>query len=320
VTAIGQGSGGSSVGKRRALQSLSTPEHVFAILAVDHMSALSSVIRSDDPRSVTDQDLVACKVQLVESFADLASGVLIDPVVGLEPMIAGNALPGDTGLMVGLEDGDYASLEAEPRLYQGWDVARAARSGATAIKCSFLYDPFAASDAAHVFVADLVAACDEAGLPLFAEPLMPPALHGDRRSVVVETARRIGTLGVDVLKLEFPLGTASEVGEWRDACLEVTEAGRRPWTLLSGGEDYGTYAEQVRVACAAGASGFVAGRSIWGDLVEGGMPFRPETRHEARERFRRLAEIAATEGTPWTSTFETRGRVVAEATPTGSER
>lgn len=296
-----------AVSKRRALQSLSTPGHMFAILAVDHIGALSRVIRSQAPESVVPKELVEYKVRLVESLADLASGILIDPVLGLEPMIRDDALPGDTGLMVGLEDGDYASLDDKPRLFKGWNVERAARAGATAIKCSFFYDPFSDSEAAHAFVSELVDGCDRFGLPLFAEPLAPDADQADRRSVVVETAKRIGALGVDILKLEFPLVGSSDEHEWRDACLEVTEASPRPWTLLSGGENYETYAGQLRVACGAGASGFVAGRSVWNDLVEGGLPFQREVEQDARRRFKRLAEIARDSGTPWTDWFEQGG-------------
>lgn len=295
------------VGKRRALQSLSTPAQLFAIVAVDHISALASVIRPRDPDTVSSEEVVKFKVRLVESFADLASGVLIDPVLGLGPMIAANALPGDTGLMLGLEDGDYASLDHKPRLFDGWDVARAARSGATAIKCSFLYNPFAESEDAHAFVSDLVAGCIESGLPLFAEPLAPEALDSNRRVVVVETARRIGALGADVLKLEFPLVGSTDEAEWRDACLEVTESSPRPWTLLSGGADYETYAKQLQVACESGASGFVAGRSVWNDLVERGLPFDPELQREARQRFQRLADVTSSAGMPWTKWFRTDG-------------
>jgi len=327
VTVVAEGTEGRAdlelmVGKRRALQSLSTSDYLFAILAVDHVRALASVIHGGDPAMVTPEVLATFKVHLVESFADLASGVLIDPVLGLEPMIRSNAMPGDTGLMIGVEDGDYASLDDKPRMFEGWDVARAARSGATAIKCSFLYDPFGESGAADGFVEELVAACRESGLPLFAEPLAPESLHTDRRSVVVETARRIGALGVDVLKLQFPLVGSPDNGEWRDACREVTEASPRPWTLLSGGADYETFARQLQVACDAGASGYVAGRSVWNDLVERGLPFDSNLLSEARQRFQQLADIASDVGTPWTKWFESAStrRTVEHPRPGNEEK
>ncbi len=293
-----------SLGKRRALQAMSTPEHVFAILAIDHISALSSVARPDDPASMTPEELVSIKVQLVESMAQDSSGVLIDPILGLGPLILDDVVPGDIGLLVGLEDGDYASLTDAPRLFEGWDVGRAARSGATAVKCSFLYDPFSPSEVAYQFVSDLVASCELHGLPLFAEPLAPHPSSTDRRSVVVESARTIGALGVDVLKLEFP-GDSSNEPDWREACLEVTAASTRPWTLLSAGADFEAYARQLAVACEAGASGFVAGRAVWKDLVVGGFANNQAQLREAKRRLRHLVEIATAHGAPWSAWFET---------------
>lgn len=292
------------LGKRRALQALSTSEQVFTILAIDHISALAAVSRPEDPASMPAAELVSIKVRVVESLADEASGVLVDPVLGLAPLILDDVVGGDIGLLVGLEDGDYASLDDAPRLFDGWDVGRAARSGATAVKCSFLYDPFSPSPAAEEFVSGLVADCELHGLPLFAEPLAPHNLSHDRRSVVVESARRIGALGVDVLKLEFP-GDAGHEQDWRESCLEVTEASPGPWTLLSAGVDFETYARQLAVACAAGASGFVAGRAVWNDLVVGGFSEDDAPLREARRRLGHLVEIATTRGAPWSQWFKT---------------
>ncbi len=296
---------GLSIGKQRALQSVSTADEVFAILAIDHIGALAGVVRPDDPSSVTTDQLVEIKAKVVELLGGDASGVLLDPVLALEPIIRRGALPGNVGMLVALEDGDYASLGRSPRLFEGWDVGRAAASGATAIKCSFWYDPFSPSEDAHQFVMDLVAGCDRHGLPLFAEPLVPKTATASVRSVVVETARKIGGLGVDILKLEFPSSHPLPGGEseWRDACAELTEASPRPWTLLSGGEGFETFAKQLAVACENGASGYVAGRAVWNDLVASGVAVDGPEVGEARRRIEVLSEIAASHATPWSRWF-----------------
>ncbi len=294
-----------SIGKRRALQALSTPEQAFAILAVDHIAALAAVARPDVPESMTNAELSALKVYLVSTIAQSASGVLIDPVLGLNPVVEGHALPGTTGLLIGLEDGDYSSLDGPPRLFADWDVARAARSGATAVKVSFVYDPFSSSADTHEFVTNLVEACGRHELPLFAEPLVPVAMQNNRREVVIEAARKIGALGVDVLKLEFPSNRDNNnESDWREACVELTAASPRPWTLLSGGTDLGTFSRQLTIACDAGASGYVAGRAIWQDLVAADSSDRGAATAEAEQRLQNLTDIAAAHATPWTSWFE----------------
>ncbi len=305
---------GISTGKRRGLDAVSTPGGVFAVLAIDHLSALSATIRPDDADAVADSQLAETKVRLVEWLADRASGVLIDPVVGLQPVIDGGVLPGSTGLLLGLEDGDYASLDQAPRLFEGWDVARDKEAGADAIKCSFLYDPFEPSEAAHRFVEKLVADCARADLPLFAEPLAPPTLQADRRRTVVETAHRIGALGVDVLKLEFPAtsdGHSTET-EWYDACREVTETARQPWTLLSAGETFDTFARQFTIACKAGASGYVAGRAVWQDLVVRGLQAGSQELTEARSRLALLTETAEGNARPWAESYSPAPRAESE--------
>lgn len=291
-----------SIGKRRALQSVSTPEQVFSILAIDHIAALAGVAQPDSPESVTDQDLAEMKVRLVELLAADTSAVLLDPVLALDPIVRRSALPGNVGMLLALEDGDYASLDSAPRLFEGWDVHRAAVNGATAVKCSFLYDPFSASEEAHGFVSDLVDGCEDHGLPLFAEPLVSSATSASRRAVVVETARKIGPLGADILKLEFPSETSASESEWADACAELTEACVVPWTLLSGGEDFDTYLRQLDVACSNGASGFVAGRAVWQDLVAAGVPTEGSELAESRRRIGLLCDVAG-QAKPWTEWF-----------------
>ena len=294
---------GLSIGKRRALQSASTAEQIFAILAVDHIGALAEVARPADPTSVSTAELVELKVRLVELLSPATSGVLLDPVLALDPIVGRDVLPGGIGMLVALEDGDYASIDRAPRLFADWSVKRAAASGATAIKCSFLYDPFDPSPESHSFVSDLVEGCAEHELPLFAEPLGMHKPGEERRTVVVETAKRIGALGVDVLKLEFPGDPGATESEWGAACAELTDACPVPWTLLSAGEDFETYVKQLDVACRNGASGYVAGRAVWQDLVAAGVPTAGPELDEARRRIAVLSDVASQNAKPWSDWF-----------------
>ncbi len=288
---------------------MSTSVGVFAVLAVDHLGALAALLSPEDPSSVTSDELAQTKVRLVDALGSHASGVLLDPVIGLQPFSDDPGLLGSTGLMLGVEDGDYATPDRPPRLFAGWDVARAVAVGAKAIKCSFWYDPFGRTDEADQFVAALVADCAVADVPLLAEPLSIPSSQTDRRPTVVESARRIGALGPDVLKLEFPSASDSPA-EWRDACTELSEASPRPWTLLSAGTDFGTFAAQLEVACESGASGYVAGRAVWQNLVAEGAVEGDSAFVEARRRMASLTDIADGAAIPWTHWYENDDRSV----------
>ena len=97
----------------------------------------------------------------------------------------------------------------------------------------------------------------------------------------------------DLLKLEWP-GSA-------EGCRRVTEAlGPVPWTLLSAGVGFDDFGERVRIALDNGASGFIAGRAIWGEAVtltgEARVAFLEAT---ARPRLAALCDLLAQSGRPW---------------------
>ena len=67
-------------------------------------------------------------------------------------------------------------------------------------------------------------------------------------------------LGSKVLKIPYP-GTPQ-------ACANVTAlSGAVPWAVLSAGVDHATFLVQVEAAMANGASGVIAGRSLWKDCI-----------------------------------------------------
>jgi tagatose 1,6-diphosphate aldolase len=88
--------------------------------------------------------------------------------------------------------------------------------------------------------------------------------------LVIESARRLVPLGVDVLKAEFVVDVKREKDEQktREAYAELSEVAGVPWVLLSGGADFPTFQRQLEFACEAGASGFLAGRAIWQDAMD----------------------------------------------------
>ena len=122
-----------------------------------------------------------------------------------------------------------------------------------------------------------------------------------RRRVVVETARRLTAIGGDILKAEFPYDPSiDDRVRWVEACAELDEASSLPWVLLSGGVDDATFEEQVATACEAGASGVLAGRSVWAEAATMDREARGEfLATTASVRLRRLADLVDQAGRPW---------------------
>lgn len=297
-----------SPGKMRGLQTTSNDRQIFTILAVDHGLSLAHTVAPARPETVTYEALSAVKQSVTTHLARYASAVLLDPVYGLAPAVLGGALNSQTGLLLAVEDGDYASVSREARLFDGWGVAQAKAAGANAIKCFFYYHPDDRPVADHQekFVGALVEACAEHNLPLFAEPLGYNMTPATRPQVVIETARRISRLGIDVLKVEFPVDAAAQPDpqQWSDACAALNDACVTPWAILSAGVDFPTFAQQVETACRAGASGYLAGRAIWKE----GVTLRGSSQTEfwqktAAPRLQKLAAIATAHGRPWTAHY-----------------
>ena len=297
------------LGTRRGLDATSSARGTFAVLALDHRQNLRKELHPEDPSATTYDEMIDFKRTVVRALSSIATGTLLDPEIGAAQCIADGSLAGGDGLIVALEATGY---EGEPgarisRLLPDWDVAKAKRLGASAAKLLVYYHPDAPNHADQErLVAGLAADCRAQDLPLFVEPLSfgldGEALSGDdRRRVVVETARRLTALGGDVLKAEFPYdASVDDRSSWADACAELDAASILPWVLLSGGLDDATFEAQVEVACRAGASGVLVGRSVWAPAAALPPDERPAwLGSEGAARLRRLVDLVEETGHPW---------------------
>jgi tagatose-1,6-bisphosphate aldolase len=206
----------------------------------------------------------------------------LDPQYSLFQAIACGALAGNVGLLTPLDcdlrtEGSHAP-QSKP---QAWSATQAHKIGASGIKLYLAYHPEAGerTRAQEALVRDLVAQCAQLALPFFLEPVIssidPDAPIGsarfasERRRIAIEMVKRVGALGVDVLKLEFPVDGRHEPDEavWRAACAELSDASPVPWTLLSAGDPFEMFKTQLQIACEAGCSGFMAGRAVWSEAA-----------------------------------------------------
>ena len=256
--------------------------------------------------------MIEFKRVVVRALAPSATGVLLDPEIGVAQCIVDGSLPARSGLVVAVEATGYTGPSTARRsaILDGWSVAKAKRIGASAIKLLLYYHPDASNAADQERLLETVAKeaiAEDIGL--FVEPLsfsLDPerSLRGEaRRAVVVETARRLTAIGGDILKVEFPYDSSvTDADLWRAACAELDDAAAVPWVLLSGGVDGSVFEAQARVACEAGASGVLVGRSIWAEAATlQGRDRETFLETEARARLGRLAAIVDTSGMPWQS-------------------
>jgi tagatose 1,6-diphosphate aldolase len=302
-------------GKIRGLTQTSTPEGIFTILAIDHRDSLKVVLAPQDPASVSAEAVTDVKLGLLRDLGGSASGVMLDPEFSIGQAVTTRALPGRLGFLAAIEAQGYLGdpTARATSLLDGWSVDKAKRAGASGIKLLVLYRPDsgALAEAQEHTIAAVIADCARADIPLFLEPLVyglvddtstPEGPVATRREIVIGSVQRLGALGPDVLKVQFPVDTQREHDRqvWVDACAELDEASPVPWALLSGGDPFGLFREQVQVASAAGASGFMVGRAVWGELVTADPSDRPRLVDEVvRPRFDELVALAGEHGHDW---------------------
>jgi tagatose 1,6-diphosphate aldolase len=304
------------IGKIRRLQQCATESGHFIILAIDHRGNLRRALDPDNPEQVTYERMVDFKREVAAALSPAASAILLDPVYGAAQSVAAGAVSGHSGLVVAVEKTGYTGdpTARESRILPGWGVEQIGRMGASAVKLLIYYHPDAANAGEQEKLVEGIGdVCSRLEIPFFLEPLSYSLTDGqkslaadERRAVVIETARRLTALGVDVLKAEFPVDSTviEDEAEWADACSDLSAASRVPWVLLSAGVTFETYERQTIIACRAGASGVMAGRAIWNEAAQlEGSSRRDFLRRTASTRLMRLEETCKAYGRPWTSFY-----------------
>jgi len=267
-----------SVGKLRGLQQCTSTAGTFTCLALDHRQNLRRALNPSQPDSVTDTDLTDFKLEVTSALADSATAILLDPEYSAAQALAADIIPAKTGLVVALESTGYTGVATarQSQVLPGWSVEKSRKMGASMVKLLVYYHPDSPTALEIEQVIQRVAEeCIRFDIGLMLEPLSYPLDSSGKLSsqqkhyVVVETARRLTPLGVDILKVEFPLDISEEREDtaWMAACSEISSASKVPWILLSAAIDFGTYTRQVKVACEAGASGIAVGRAVWQEAV-----------------------------------------------------
>ncbi len=310
-----------SPGKIRGLASTSSTDGVFKVLAVDHRDSMRVFLDPDDPKSIPAQTLTDIKLRLMRELAAEATAVMVEPEYSAAQAITSRALPGGVGFLAAVEAQGYLGdpTAHKTKLLDHWGVGKAKRLGASGIKLLVLYRPDAGvvTEAQDLVIASVVEDCKEHDIPLFLEPLaysIEPGVSTDsaefatkRRGIVIETVRRLGALRPDILKVQFPIDTRYETDrtQWGEACAELNETAPVPWALLSGGDPYELFLEQVRIACDAGASGFLVGRALWGEYVRASVDEQPRImEEEVRPRFTELSAVASAHGHDWGDRYD----------------
>jgi tagatose 1,6-diphosphate aldolase len=284
--------------ERRGLSAISTPNGHMLVVAADQRNSMKAVLQDapDGAAGISKEALAEAKLDLVTYLANYAPAVLLDPEVALPQVIDRDILGRDTALVVGMDASGFETVDGlkYTSFVNGVTPRTVRELGGGVVKMLWYIRPDKQGDDSRLAneIHSLAAACVQEGILLIAE-LLTYQLEGESDSeyaaafpgLVAGGARLAVEAGVKVLKLQYP-GSL-------EASQAVTEAAAgAPWAVLSAGVDHETFVGQVRTAMQGGASGAMAGRSLWKDSLS----VLPERRKEllttqALPRLRELESV-----------------------------
>jgi tagatose-1,6-bisphosphate aldolase len=294
---------------RKTLADIASDDGVFAIIAMDQRNTLRRMFQAVDIEA-SEEDLRTAKADVARALTPAASGMLLDPTFGVPAVTEAQALASGCGLLVAAEPSSRGSYNGEPRTHRDPELNAhwVAAQGGDALK--FLVqlradrsvgkpgEPDLAAEVLDV-CQQIVSDCASAGLPSVIENLiydLPGEEHSKkvREGAIIDAAMALDECDIDLLKLEYPGSPAG--------CRRLADVLHRPWAVLSAGVPFEQFSDVLKIAFdEGGASGFIAGRSIWREA----LPFRSDERQRfldsvARPRLDDLVTVANDRARPWT--------------------
>jgi len=293
--------------KTRTLDDIAAADHVFSIIAMDQRNTLRRMFAAAG-HDASDDDLRTAKADVARVLTPAASGLLSDPSYGVPAITQAQALAPGCGLLIAAEPAERRTYQGEPRTHRdpGLNAQWVLDQGGDALKF-FLQlradrdrpagTPDLVAEGLAV-VQEIIDDCRATGVPVVIENLIYTRpgenLNAQiREDAIIEAARALDDLDIDLLKLEYP-GSP-------EGCRRLAKVLTKPWAVLSAGVPFDQFTDIIKIAAdEGGASGFIAGRSVWREVVSLAGRDREEfLTTVARPRLDRLVEVASRYARPW---------------------
>lgn len=286
------------------LDALARPGGGLAMVAMDQRESLRTMFDDAGAGRPSDDVLTAFKLEVARSLGGLASGFLIDRRYGFDEVRGERLLPAGCGLILAVDaltQQDGGPVE-ETALDPDFLAAGSDLDGVDGVKLLIIWRRDERREQRVELAREFVARARERGVLSVLEPVVRATSAEladgtwDLNTAIAEAARELSVLGQSLYKAQVPSAGEGEPAELLDACRTLNDAVTGPWVVLSQGVALDRFPAAVEAACRAGASGFLAGRALWSDVVG-----RPLTELAARSapRLERLTRIVDEHATPW---------------------
>ncbi|QNO38751.1 hypothetical protein H4J02_01340 [Protaetiibacter sp. SSC-01] len=276
------------------------------MIAMDQRESLRHMFDTAGAGRPADDVLVGFKRAVATELADLASGFLVDRDFGGLGILGDGLLPPQCGFILAadaLEQEPGGPVEETALDDAALDDARA--DGVAAIKLLIIWRRDERREERVALAERFIAEARERGVLSVLEPVVratPAELADgswDQEAAIREAARELSPLRPSLYKVQVPLAGAGDAAAQLAASEELARDITGPWVVLSQGVALDRFPDAVEAACRAGASGFLAGRALWSDVV-GASDVNAALRERSRPRLERLVEIVDAHARPWT--------------------
>lgn len=289
---------------RRALTNLARPSGALAMVAVDQREALRGMFAAHQETAVPDSQLTQFKVDVARELSPFASALLVDQEFGIDAIIDQKVLAPTCGLiaaadlLVGPAGGAATDTAVDPDV----DPLRMRDIGSVGLKFLVLWRNDESPESRAKLVAEFNELCAKSGLPSIIEVIVKPPTDSsrsfDREEELVIAAKEASQWNADLYKAEVPFHGEGDLNAITRNSQRITEAVGTPWVVLSNGVKAPFFADAVKACAQGGASGFLAGRAVWADIV-GSADIPAALRDVSIPRLEKLAEIVDQYARPW---------------------
>jgi tagatose 1,6-diphosphate aldolase len=260
--------------ERRGYQQICGANGAMMVIACDQRGGMRALLAAtpEDQAKIGDDVLGNVKADITRHLARHAGCVLVDPMCAVPNLVDHGILPRDTALLIGI---DASGWDTSPegyrisRMVSGVDARRVRELGGTGGKIMIYLrmDAPAANSKNLQTLEQTIEDFARENLLLVVEFLTyrfegenPEDYEAKIPALIEAGSRACLERGAKVLKIPYP--------GCEEACATVTRiAGDVPWAVLSAGVDHETFLGQVEAAMKNGASGVIAGRSLWKDCI-----------------------------------------------------
>jgi sulfofructosephosphate aldolase len=274
------------------------------MVAVDQREALRGMFAAHQSTPVPDSQLTQFKVDVARELSPFASALLVDQEFGIDAIINQKVLAPSCGLiaaadlLVGPAGGAATDTAVDPDV----DPLRMRDIGSVGLKFLVLWRNDESPESRLKLVDEFNQLCAKSGLPSIIEVIVKPPTDSsrsfDREEELVIAAKEASTWSADLYKAEVPFHGEGDLLAITRNAQRITEAVGTPWVVLSNGVKAPFFADAVKACAQGGASGFLAGRAVWADIV--GAPDIPAALREVSiPRLEKLGEIVDQYARPW---------------------